>query len=419
MLRNNLSRVEARRKAVKSSSLASLATRLVLLGTALATVDPCSASVKKNGSAASSGDTISAAIRGGPFEDSSNKKNDPLHNGKYAYRAIGAPAGNMTRDIRAPLAIYAFRMGSEDDGSVPISRTAPAKKNSIEPTRKTANDAACILPTYSACDYPNSTNTGVPPGISLTNLTTNDDCLVVSVDNTVIDGLHITGCIDVEANNVTIQNSRVTATAQIWWAIKYGDSKPNVTGLRILHVKIDSIPGKGPAAEGGYPYGISSQGTGSLEVGYSDISGFKDGINIAHGLVHNNWIHDLSKYAGAHTQGIYLWRAPAGATLLIKHNTITDLVQDSTAAIFMKEGLGIHDVTIEDNWLAGGSFTLYGGGADAKNIQVLNNKFSTEIASKGGQYGPVSYWSKKNSGNWSCNIWANGPNAGRSIAPAY
>lgn len=382
-------RSEAWRKAVNLSSLASLATQFILLGAALATVDPCSASVKKNGSAANSGDKVSAVIRAGPFEDSSNKKNyiSPPLSGEYAYHAILA---------------------------------ASAEGNSIEPTQKTPNDAACILPTYSACGYPNSTNTGVPPGISLTKLTTNDDCLVVSVDNTIIDGMHITGCIDVEANNVTIQNSHVTATAQIWWAIKYGSSKPNVTGLRILHVKIDSIPGKGPAAEGGYAYGISSQGTGSLEVGYSDISGFKDGINIAHGLVHNNWIHDLSKYTGAHTQGIYLWKAPAGATLVIKHNTITDLVQNSTAAIFMKEGLGIHDVTIEDNWLAGGSFTLYGGGADAKNIRVFNNKFSTEIAPKGGQFGAISYWSTKNSGNsWSGNIWANGPKAGRTVTPAY
>lgn len=388
-MRSDSSSSEDRWKAVKLFSLTSLATQFVLLGTVLATVDPCSASVEKNRSAAHSVDKISAVIRAGPFDHSSDKKNDisSLHSGENAYQAILA---------------------------------ASAKGNSIEPTRKTPHDAACILSTYSACDYPNSTNTGVPSGISLTQRETNDDCLVVSVDNTTIDGLHVTGCIDVEANNVTIQNSHVTATAQIWWAIKYGGSKPNVTGLRILHVKVDSIPGKGPAAEGGYPYGISSQGTGSLEVGYSDISGFKDGINIAHGLVHNNWIHDLSKYAGAHTQGIYLWKAPAGATLVIKHNTITDLVQYSTAAIFMKEGLGIHDVTIEDNWLAGGSFTLYGGGTDAKNIRVFNNKFSTEITPIGGQYGPISYWSTKNLDNsWSCNIWANGPNAGRSIAPAY
>jgi hypothetical protein len=285
-------------------------------------------------------------------------------------------------------------------------------------TQATPSGASCTPPNYSECGFPDATNTGVPAGTTLTNQTTTDSCLAISTDNTVIDALHVTGCIDVEANNVTIQNSEVTGTT--WWAIKYGETNPNVTGLKILHVKIDSIPGQGPAAEGGYPYGISTQGTGSLEVGFSNISGFKDGIDVAQGYIHDNWIHDMSKYAGAHTQGIFVWRAPVGASLLIKHNTITDVVLDSTAAIFMKEYLGIHDVTVEDNWLAGGSFTLYGGGTDAKNIQSLNNKFSIEIAPNGGRYGPISYWSTAKTGNvWSGNVWVNGPKAGRSITPAY
>ena len=334
---------------------------------------------------------------------------------------IGAPASDIVGATRAPpidVGAYAFRTDGDTGHRPTLSK--PAATTTSEAPRASSGGDSCVPPNYSACGYPDGTNTGVPSGIPLTKRTTDDSCLVVAEDNTVIEGLHVVGCIDVEANNVTIRNTRVTATTGIWWAIKYGAAKPNVTGLKILHVKIDSIAGQGPAAEGGYPYGISTQGTGSLEVGYSDISGFKDGINIAHGLVHNNWIHNLSKYTGAHTQGIYVWRAPAGTALVIKHNTITDLLQYSTAAIFMKEGLGIHDVTVEDNWLAGGSYTLYGGGADAKSIQALNNKFSTEVASKGGQYGPITSWSTKKTGNsWSGNIWANGPNAGRNIAPAY
>jgi parallel beta-helix repeat protein len=341
---------------------------------------------------------------------------------------VGAPAIDIIGTPRLPpidAGAYAFASGS---GSSTDAYTASARSSGDKgarvasasaPTQEAVStSSSCTAPNYSACGYPDAGNTGVPEGTALADRTTNDSCLVVSADNTVINALHVTGCIDVEANDVTIQNSEVTGTT--WWAIKYGEKKPNVTGLKILHVKVGSIPGQGPAAEGGYPYGISAQGTGSLEIGYSNISGFKDGIDVNQGYIHDNWIHDMSKYTDAHTQGIFVWKAPAGTSLLIKHNTVTDLIEDSTAAIFLKEGLGIHDVMIQDNWLAGGSFTLYGGGVDARNIQALNNKFSTEIAPNGGHYGPISYWSATNTGNvWSGNVWANGPRAGRGIARAY
>jgi parallel beta-helix repeat protein len=343
----------------------------------------------------------------------------------------GAPNTDIAGAIRVPpidAGAYAFTTGGGGGEGGAISPSGPTNPiatagndrtqstSAAAATQAASNEGSCIPLNYSKCGFPDATNTGVPAGIVLTSKTTNNSCLKISEDNTVIDAMHVTGCIDVEANNVTIQNSRITGTT--WWAIKYGNINPNATGLKILHVKIDSIPGQGPAAQGGYNYGISTQGAGSLEVGYSDISGFKDGIDVAHGHIHDNWIHDMSKYTDAHTQGIYVWRAPAGTSLLIKHNTITDIIQYSTAAIFMI--LGIHDVTVEDNWLAGGSYTLYGGGRDARNIQALNNKFSTEIAPNGGHFGPISYWSIKNTGNtWSGNVWVNGPRAGRSIAPAY
>ncbi|WP_407180101.1 right-handed parallel beta-helix repeat-containing protein [Bradyrhizobium sp. STM 3562] len=357
------------------------------------------------------------AMTGAPAADiTGSAREPPIDAGAYAYKK--GDAGR--RDIIPPPAA-AGRASSTALSARDTMRSNSSQSASLSATTLAASSVpSCTPPKYSTCGYPDASNTGVPPDIALTSRQTDDGCLVVSNDNTVIDALHVTGCIDVEANNVTIQNSRVTATTGIWWAIKYGATKPNATGLKILHVTVESIPGQGPAADGGYPYGISTQGTGSLEVGYSNISGFKDGIDVAQGYIHDNWIHDLAKYADAHTQGIYVWAAPSGGSLLIKHNTITDIILDSTAAIFMKEGLGIHDVTIQDNWLAGGSYTLYGGGADTTNIQVLDNRFSTEITPKGGQYGSISYWSSTRTGNlWRNNAWVNGPRAGQPIAPAY
>src|SRR5262249_21194311 len=58
----------------------------------------------------------------------------------------------------------------------------------------------CAPPNYSACGYPDATNTGVPAGTTLTNVS--GDCVRITTPNTVINGQHITGCIQVEANNV-------------------------------------------------------------------------------------------------------------------------------------------------------------------------------------------------------------------------
>ena len=79
----------------------------------------------------------------------------------------------------------------------------------------------------------------------------------------------------------------------------------------MLHDTVQSVPGKGPDS-GGYDYGISELGHGTIEVGYSNISGFKDGVDIDTGSLHDNYIHDLSQFSGAHTQDVYVWCGGAG-----------------------------------------------------------------------------------------------------------
>ena len=263
---------------------------------------------------------------------------------------------------------------------------------------------------------PNATNTGVPAGTTLRAMSSSSCQWVVTQDNTVVDGVDLAGCIDVEANNVTIQNSRITSNT--WWGIKYGASKPNITGLRVLHDTIQSVPGQGPDA-GGYDYGISELGNGTMEVGYSNISGFKDGVDIDTGSLHDNYIHDLSQFSGAHTQDVYVWCGGEG--IILQHNTLINqtAVAFSTAAVYIAPDCGHQDdVLVTGNLLAGGALTVYGGDSTAANIRVVNNLFSTQIYSDSGFYGPVGYWWSANSGNvWSGNVWADGPNAGNSISP--
>src|ERR1700754_4603683 len=60
----------------------------------------------------------------------------------------------------------------------------------------------------SSCGYPDATNTGVPAGTSLTPSSSR----TITTNGTVINGLEITGTVTVAADNVTIKNSKITAT---------------------------------------------------------------------------------------------------------------------------------------------------------------------------------------------------------------
>jgi hypothetical protein len=137
---------------------------------------------------------------------------------------------------------------------------------------------------------------------------------IVTTANAVINGI-TTGCIDVEANNVTIENS--TITSDTWWGIH---STTNVSGLILAHDTIgDQGAGEGPDS-GGYDYAIT--GFSSMTVSYCDISGFKDGVDITNGTFESNYVHDLSIFTGGHTQAAYVYPATTSAT--ITHNTLVN-----------------------------------------------------------------------------------------------
>jgi hypothetical protein len=271
------------------------------------------------------------------------------------------------------------------------------------------------VPVSSASGFPDATTAGVPPGVRLTARSSTACNWVVTGDNTVIDGVDLAGCVDIEADNVTIRNSRITSNT--WWGIKYGVSNPHVSGLRVLHSTVASTPGQGPDS-GGYDFGISQQTSGTLEVGWADISGYKDGVDVSTGSVHDSYIHDLSEFAGAHTQAVYVY---PGAGLSLTHNTLINQTAQAmaTAAIYIAPDAGHqHDVTVSGSLLAGGAFVFYGGDATATNIKATGNSFSTRIWPKAGYYGWASYWTPANAGNvWQANVWADGPNQGQAVEP--
>jgi hypothetical protein len=64
---------------------------------------------------------------------------------------------------------------------------------------------------------------------------------------------------------------------------------------------------------------------------------------------------------------------------------------------------------VENNFLAGGGYTLYAGAGDmgpTYNIKIINNVWSRQVFPEGGYFGPVAYFDKDGAGNvWSGNTW--------------
>lgn len=261
--------------------------------------------------------------------------------------------------------------------------------------------------------FPNANNTG-PSGCS--SYTKYTGTLNVTTEGAILNCIELEGTLTINASNVTVQNAILKGDS--WWGVRVGNTNSATTNFKLLHSRLYTTPGQGPD-NGGYDYGVSQESSGYMEIGYNDISGYKDGVTTANGYIHDNYIHNLSQFTGAHTQDIYVYTGPS--QVKIEHNTlINDSPQSqATAAIYIAPDDGQQNNRIvHNNFLAGGAYTIYGGDSTATNIVVTDNKFSTQIWPDSGYFGWAAYWWPNNTGNiWSGNTWADGNRINQTINP--
>jgi hypothetical protein len=218
---------------------------------------------------------------------------------------------------------------------------------------------------------------------------------------TIIDGLDVRGDISVEAPDVIIRNTRIVNNGE--WGIIQRDSGG---GLVVENVEIRSN-GAEQLGKGIYNIG------GMLTVRRSNISMVTDGIMTSVGLIEDNFLHDPREFPGDHVDMIQAGSGPPpDLSLIIRRNTVINTV-DQTSAVAIFQDFGIqHDVTVDNNFLAGGGYTLYAGAGDkgiSRNIKITNNVWSRQVFAKGGYFGPVAYYDKNGPGNvWSGNTWQDG-----------
>jgi Right handed beta helix region len=266
----------------------------------------------------------------------------------------------------------------------------------------------------SACGYPDATNSGVPSGMTLKTVPSQVSSgpgwsynaaggdVVVTGNGTVLSGLYIPYNVVIEASNVTVNDVQVVVNGG-----NFGISLAHTTNVTIENSTISGL--NSTTGRVGYAiddvYGDST----GMVINANNISYFKTAIQMNTGLIENNYIHDPGYVSGDHTNGIF----DNGGTeqMTIENNTILNNLSQTDDISLDAESANapVANKTIENNFLAGGSYSIYGGnslGNTISNIVIEGNRFGQLYYSLGGQYGPDAYFATTGTGNvWSGNVW--------------
>lgn len=266
-------------------------------------------------------------------------------------------------------------------------------------TRKSTFRRSCapteVWASLASCGWPGPGNTGVRSGQVFARTVSSG--LVITADNTVIDGWDVRGGIQVRARNVVIRNSRVTAN----FAGESGSGVVNINPGASATVERSTLTGQNATHAC-----VWHEGT-SMVVRKVDCSAVNDGIFMwatrvgvdgagDNFVIEDSWLHGFTTdAANGHVDGIQTEGAKRG---VIRHNTI-DVAQTQTAAIALWNGRkDVDDVVVAGNLVRGGGFSVYAhdlspseaapaGGFSVRNVSFTGNVFSNSRFGCVGYYG--------------------------------
>ncbi len=167
---------------------------------------------------------------------------------------------------------------------------------------------------------------------------------------------------------MTIQNSKIHGDFEDFGVLVHSGS------VRILDSEI-----------WGFQNGISSSNWSATRVNLHGMT--DDGVKLGSEVtLADSWIHDMKPSPDAHADG---GQMQSGSThVLVAHNTIDMASPDQlgNSALFISPDLGPSSagpVTIKDNWLNGGNYTLFCVDGDngkyfVRNISILSNRFGPD-----------------------------------------
>jgi len=197
--------------------------------------------------------------------------------------------------------------------------------------------------------------------------------LIVTQAGAVISGLDIKGTVIIKAANVTIENCKITSAS--WFVV---DIK-GVTGTVIQNCEINGVGSTSGSV------GINGQGT---FIG-NNIYNVENGINLTgSAVIKDNYIHDLNASGSPHYDGIQIDGGVSNVT--ISDNTVI-APSGGVSAIMIDNYWGpISNISVSNNLLAGGGFTVYSAdafsGGPVTGVSFTNNHMAS------GQYGYTSFY---------------------------
>lgn len=267
--------------------------------------------------------------------------------------------------------------------------------------------------TPSACGYPDRTNTGS------TGALTASGSLTASTDGQVIEGREVTGSITVKADDVTIRNSHIVASATGGGSCAI--CAESHTGLRVID---STISGSGAGAQTAE---AAVRDYGSATIEGSDLSLCNECIQGGSITVRDSYIVVSSIYAGAHAEDIYI----CSDEVDVGHSTLLN-EQNQTATVFGDTICGAgNDFVVTDSLLAGGGYVLYpqaNSSSAVGSTRIAGNRFgrcatspvynpgsggtacggggdSSGIFPFGGYYGLAAYAYSGPDQIWEGNVW--------------
>jgi hypothetical protein len=298
----------------------------------------------------------------------------------------------------------------------PSSTPTPAPGTSSGPPP--THPKGCGLNPH-ACGYPDSTNTGVPAGTVLRKVPGQvtkgpgwhwdpRGWIVASRPGAVISNISVNATISVNAPNVTIKNSYVNCTGKCDFNIILRNTSTGaVANANNTVIENSTITDTSDTSASG----IAGEGVFNTKVLRDNISNVATGVLFSggSGLIENTYIHNLAVCCGYHNED---FQTTSDGNATLEHNTLFNQAgQTSNVQITQDFGPQSH-VTVDNNLLAGGGWSIYGGDTGvgqskpASYIRITNNRLSNLFFRKCGYYGWLTAFSSRAAGNVaSGNIW--------------
>jgi hypothetical protein len=292
----------------------------------------------------------------------------------------------------------------------PPTSTPPTTPTTTAAPAECAQGGAYLWAHLESCGWPGPANTGpvssqCPGGTLTVNSGSATRTIHVTSAGASVSCENITGCLSIEAPNVTVSNVRIACSSGTTGESANGTGVIKVqdgASATISHVAIDGMDGVHAC--------IWHQGTAMTAVAVN-CHGIDDGIfswadsgyaatTGDHFTIKDSYFHDFTaKTSNGHIDG---YQTEGAANGLINHNTyymMSDNNNGTDSAIAIWDSLkNSHDITVSDNLIAGGGFSIYGedyspsesnpsGGFTVTNIAFTGNRFSTALFGCVGYFG--------------------------------